>query len=227
MAEIDNVKPTKNGYAIAALVLALVALVFSWVPLFNIFSGILCVIGIALGIVGIVKIVKDEGKKAFSITALILNVVTLFVVLFFQASLMVAMHREAEGAQPIDYSVSSFDLSPGRSVDLDNGLTVSVNYVNRGVVYSYRDEDFVEVAVTIKNNSDEVIDTYPTDWRALDADYYSSCFEYVGAAEEILMPCKLHPGAEISGKLYSSENVVEVLYVTGVNESAAASWNIR
>lgn len=62
------ITPPGKGLAIAALVLGVISLLFSWIPFLNLFTGIAAVVGLILGIVAIVKAVKGTtGGKVMAI----------------------------------------------------------------------------------------------------------------------------------------------------------------
>lgn len=81
-----------SGLAVAALVLGIVSLLFAWLPVFNIFTGVAAVVGLVLGIVGILKANKGtaSGKgmaiAGVSISALAILMGTIINILVFSAA---------------------------------------------------------------------------------------------------------------------------------------------
>ena len=63
---------TKNGLGVAGFVIALIGLLFSWIPIVNVFSIWLCYIGLVLSLVAV--FLKNK-KKGLAIAGIILAVV--------------------------------------------------------------------------------------------------------------------------------------------------------
>ena len=73
----DNMN--KNGLGVAGFVIALVGLVFSWIPLLNVFSFWLCAIGIVLSLVAL--FLKNK-KKGMAIAGLVCGIVGILIYYF-------------------------------------------------------------------------------------------------------------------------------------------------
>ncbi|WP_187365328.1 hypothetical protein [Cellulosimicrobium cellulans] len=74
-----------KGFAITALVLALVALVLSWVPIVNNLAAVLAVVGVVFGVIALVGAVrKARPGKAMAISAIAVAVVAFVVVIVTQ-----------------------------------------------------------------------------------------------------------------------------------------------
>lgn len=74
-----------KGFAITALVLAVVALVLSWVPFVNNLAAVLAVVGVVFGVVAIVGAVRrGRPGKAMAISAIAVAVVAFVVVIVTQ-----------------------------------------------------------------------------------------------------------------------------------------------
>lgn len=74
-----------KGFAVTALVLALVALVLSWVPIVNNVAAVLAVVGLVFGVVALVGALrKARPGKAMAISAIAVAVVAVVVVIVTQ-----------------------------------------------------------------------------------------------------------------------------------------------
>ncbi len=226
MSDTNNVKVTKNGFGITALVLGIIALVFSWVPLINNFAAILAGLGAIFGLIGLIKIVKVQGKKTFSIVALVINIAAFALVLSSQAALSNAIDSVNEGPKA-EAGAQTTDLAPGQSVTLENGLVVSVDKVQKGLTFDFMDGKYMAVAVTVQNNGKKNASFNPFDWKSVNADGVQKGFEIVPNAENQLESGEIQPGGKVSGNIYFKDDTVKVEYVTGLSQSAAASWNVK
>ncbi|QYU58162.1 DUF4190 domain-containing protein [Weissella confusa] len=70
-------------WGIIALILAILALMISWIPIVNNFGGVLAVVGIVLGGVGL--FINRNNQKIFASISTILSVLALVVVLVTQS----------------------------------------------------------------------------------------------------------------------------------------------
>ena len=70
----------KNGLGVAGFVIALVGLVFSWIPLLNVFSYWLCIIGAVLSIVALFLKGKKRGLAIAGIICGIAGIVIYYLV---------------------------------------------------------------------------------------------------------------------------------------------------
>ncbi len=66
-----------SGMGIASFVMGLIALVTCWIPLVNLFSGLLAFVGVLLGVGGMAR----DGRKGFAIAGLILGLLAMAVVI--------------------------------------------------------------------------------------------------------------------------------------------------
>lgn len=78
----------KNGLAVAGFVIALVGLIFSWIPLLNAFSFWLSVIGIVLAVVAL--FLKNR-KKGLAIAGIILGAAGILVYYLVYAGIKAAL----------------------------------------------------------------------------------------------------------------------------------------
>ncbi len=223
---MNDAKPTKNGVGIASLVLGIIAIIFSYVPLIHLLSGVLAVIGLILGIVGIVQISKMHGSKAFSVVAIILNIIALIVVISTGAAYTEALNAVNEGAQPASKEVSTLNLKVGESAKLDNGLVLTLDSVERSVSVQNHEEKFTAATVTIKNEGTEKQPFNPIDWRSVSAEGVESGAELVISEENKLEAGDLQPGGKVTGTLYFKSDAAKISYVSGFKSTTAASWDL-
>ena len=80
-----------KGLGIAALVVAIVALLLSWVPIINNFAAFLGFVSLALGIVSLVIAAKRHGGKGLGIAASVISVVAIVLVFVTQAAYVKAI----------------------------------------------------------------------------------------------------------------------------------------
>jgi len=70
----------KNGLGVAGFVIALVGLVFSWIPLVNVFSNWLCYLGILLSLIALFLKNKKKGLAIAGIVCGVLGIVIYYLV---------------------------------------------------------------------------------------------------------------------------------------------------
>ncbi len=223
---MTETQPTKNGMAITALVLGIIALLGSWMPIINNLSAMLAVLGVIFGIVGLLKIKKANGVKTFSVVALTINVIAFAIVLSTQSMYSKALDNAANGAQAAA-GTQTTDLAVGQSATLDNGLVVTVTEIERGVTQDYIKGKFAAVNVTIENKGKDKTAVNPLEWKSINADGVEQDQEFVAPTDGRLESADLHPGGKISGKVYFKDDITKVAYVTGLNGTVAASWNLN
>ena len=245
----------KSAMGITGFVLGIIALLTSAIPIVNNFSFFLALLGIVFAIVGIVAGVRGtRSGKGLSIAALILGIVAVVVVLASQAAYGAAITSATESlksgaavtststtagssaatatsatsgdaaAQTSDQVVSS-DLAIGTAVQLDSGLSVSVDSVRTDLV-NYDGSQVTGVTVTYTNNgsSDASFNVY--DWKSQDtAGVQSYNAYYSGDEGPALSSGTLAPGGTVSGILFFSGAPAKVLYYSSIiAQSPSASW---
>ena len=124
--------------------------------------------------------------------------------------------------QKQDYS----NLAVGSSVQLDDGLTVTVNSVDKGLK-SYSDKTIVGVNVTYTNNGQKSASFNTFDWKGEDANGAQRSTTFYGDSQDALSSGKLSPGGSATGNLYFEDGTVRVCYYNNVfNDSPTAAWNL-
>lgn len=250
MSEKNVSKPT-SGMAIAGLVLGILAAVSSWIPIINNLSFIIGLIGFVLAIVGVVGTMR--GKKAgkgLAIAALVINIVALVVVFASQSAMSQAIDDATSGSSVVDTSTtdttqqddaaeedtsdvdssqqaSSTDLAVGTTIDLEDGLSVTVDSVETGLV-NIDGSTVVGVHVTYVNNGDEGATYNLYDWKGEDESGAQEYPTYYSDATDDLGSGTLAAGGTKSGSIYFEEGTVKALYFSSMlNNTPTASWVIE
>jgi invasion protein IalB len=136
---------------------------------------------------------------------------------------------DASTATDSDQEAATTDLAVGTSVSLDNGLSVSVDSVNKSVtnVTNLDGSSVVGVQVTYTNNGSDSKSYNFFDWKGEDSNGAQEDPVTTSIDEDALWSGSLAAGGSKSGMLYFKDGTVKVLYFgTVVSNDAAASWDI-
>lgn len=227
-----NYPKPKSIAAIIALVLGILALITSFLPIINNGSFILAVIGIILAIIGLVGTVRGKKSgKGIAIAALIISVVSCVVVLGTQSMYSAAIDEASESLENPAVSSSSetsdqyTDLALGTSVDFSNGVTVTVDQVERNLV-NYDESEMTGVRVTYVNNGDSEASFNVFDWKGEDSSGAQYSYGYYSEADNELSSGTLAPGGSVTGMVYFEGEPVKVLYTSSVFSDSSASWTL-
>lgn len=244
----------RSAMGITGFVLGIVALLTSAIPVVNNASFFLALLGAVFAIVGLVAGVRGtRSGKGLSIAGLIVSIVAIVVVIVSQAVYSAAINSAAEslksGAavtststgqaapaaaadaaasseQPSEQAAST-DLAPGTSVQLEGGLSISVDAVRTDLV-NYDGSQITGVTVTYANNgtADASFNVY--DWKSQDASGVQQYNSYYSGEEgPALGSGTLAPGGTVSGMLFFSGQPTKVLYYSSlIARSPSASWTI-
>ena len=238
-------RPSTSGAAIAGLVLGVVALISSWVPFINNFSFIIGAIGLILAIVGVVGTVRGRrAGKGLAIAALVINLVACAVVLATQSAMSAAIDDATSSPEVSSVGASSepaatddapdsaetqqatTDLAPGTSIELENGLVVSVDSVEPGLT-NFDGSSVVGVRVTYVNNGTEQASYNSYDWKGEDANGAQEYTTYYSDATDDLGSGTLAAGGTKSGTIYFEGTAVKALYFGNIlSDAPSASWTI-
>jgi hypothetical protein len=244
---------SKSGMAIAGLVLGIIALVSSWMPILNNISALIALVGAVLAIVGVVGTVRGKHSgKALAIAAVVINVVAFIVVLVMQSATKAALDKAIDGpsvsststSAPADSTSSTTtsddsadaeqqattDLAVGASIDLENGLSVSVDSVDASLT-NYDGSTVVGVNVTYTNNGSDSASYNEYDWKGEDAngaqEYATFYSGSAGDKDGALNSGTLSAGGSKSGTLYFEDGTVKILYFGSImSNDATASWDV-
>ena len=131
--------PRPKTLAIIALVLAVVGLIVAFIPIANMFAGVLLLPAFVIAIIALVK--KTQGGKGFSIAALIISVIgwivsIVMIIGFFIAAAAVNFNEDR------DFGSSSTPLDPEESATADETDDAAVD-VEPGV---YSEAAFIEAS---------------------------------------------------------------------------------
>lgn len=236
--------------AIAGLVLGIIAAVSSWVPIVNNLSFVIGLIGLVLAVVGVVGVMRGKRSgKGLAIAAVVVNVVALAVVLATQGAYSNALDEAVSGPSVSDVSAqdasaeedaassssdvapdaqqATTDLVPGTSVTLSNGLVVSVDSVETGLI-NYDGSSVTGAHVTYVNNGDEGASYNVYDWKGEDAGGAQEYTTFYSESTDDLNSGTLAAGGTKSGMVYFEGDTAKVLYFgAALSDTPTASWIVE
>lgn len=244
--------PKTSGLAIAGLVLGILAALGSFLPIINNLSFFLALIGLVLAVIALVGAVKGKNSsKGMAIAGVVLCVVSCVIVLVTQSAYKAALDKVTTGSEPVatssseqgassaqgDAAASSSsaqeekkdfnNLTVGSSVELEDGLVVTVNSVEPGLK-AYGDKVVIGVNVTYANNGSKSQSFNPYDWKGEDANGAQRTTTFYMDGTDELNSGKLSAGGTVTGNIYFEDGTVRVLYYNNMfNDSATASWSIQ
>lgn len=128
----------------------------------------------------------------------------------------------AEQTDDKDYS----KLSVGETVTLDDGMSVTVNSVQTGLV-NYDDSLITCINVTYTNNGsgNESFGSY--DWKGEDANGAQRSIVFFTESTDELNSGTLSAGGTVTGNIYFEDGITRVLYYSNMfNKSATAGWTL-
>lgn len=167
MSEANGNKAT-SGFAIAGLVLGILAAVSSWIPVINNYSFILAAIGMIFAIVGVVGTVR--GKKAgkgIAIAALVINLVAAGIVLAMQSAMSAAIDDATSGL----VSTEDVTVQQQEGTDTDAGADPTDQQAYAIADVQMTGDDYsVTISGTFTNNSDAEVSYVQVSYRLLDAE---------------------------------------------------------
>ena len=231
----------RSAASIVALVLGIIAILMSWMPIINNFAFIFGALGFIFGVVGLVGVLRGKKVgKALAIVALVINVLSIAIVLGTQSMYSAALDdavngpsatgtSQAEGAGEDEGGTSEegagyTDLAVGTTVELENGLAVTVDSVEPGLT-NYDGTAVIGVHVTYVNNGDETADYNPYDWKGENAEGAQEYSTYYSEAAENFNAGTLAAGGTVSGTIYFEGDAVKVLYYGSmISDEPTASW---
>ena len=193
-----------SGLAIAGLVVAGVALLTSFVPIVNNAAFVLALVAAVLAIVGIVK--TGAGKRrgrGMAVAGLVIAVLSVVIVL-------------------VTYS----NMAVGQAVDLDNGLSVSVDSVQTGLA-NYDGSTVTQITVTYKNNGSSNVSFNSYDWKASDANGAQRDETYYTSQENALDYGTLSAGGTVTGTVAFEGDIAKVYYYSSIVQSDSnIAWTL-
>lgn len=236
--------------SIVALIIGIIAIVMSWMPFINNLAFVFGAIGLIFGIVGLVGVLRGKRSgKVLAIVALVINVVSLVVVFGTQSIYSAAIDDALDGSEVTGVSQGSADddtdeadvtdddadatddgtytdLAVGTTVELENGLSVTVESVETDLV-NFDDSTVVGVYVTYENNGDEAATYNPYDWMGEDSQGAQEYSTYYSEATDELNSGNLAAGGTVSGWIYFESDTVKALYFgDALSDEPTASWTL-
>lgn len=238
----QNTRQGASGMAIAGLVLGIIAAVSSWVPIINNFSFILALVGVLLAIVGLVSTMRGKHTgKGLAIAAVVVNVVAIAIVLGTQSAMSAAIDEAVDGPgvaavdssegadaqQDAPAEQTTTDLAAGSTVNLENGLSVTVDSFETGIA-NYDGSTLVAAHVTYANNGTESASYNTYDWKGEDANGAQEYATYYIDSTDDLSSGTLAAGGTKSGTVYFQEGTVKALYFGSIiSDTPTASWVVE
>lgn len=243
--EHEQSKQRRSGLAIAGLVLGIIALLTSLLPIINNMSFFVALVGAVLAIIGLVACMRGKrAGKGLAIAAVAVNVISIVAVIASQGMYSAAIDDAMNGPQAVqesqdedaaeddaseskpDDSADEKKLAVGSSVELSNGMTVSVDEIVPGLT-NYDGATLTGVRVTYVNNSDEALSFNSYDWKGESANGVQSDATYYSEATEELSYGDLSAGGTVSGYVYFEGDLSNVLYFSSpFADGPAATWGV-
>lgn len=234
--EESSGKQHRSGLAIAGLIIGILALLTSLMPFINNISFFVALIGAALAIAGMVSCVRGKrAGKGLAGIAIVVNVVAVAAVLMSQSMYGAAVDDAMNGPQAVQSSEGDgkqkevqeqpvSELAIGSKVELENGLSVTVNEVASGLV-NFDGAEVTRVNVTYENNGDEPISFNSYDWKGENETGVRSDTTYFSDEENAINYGDLSVGGSVSGNVYFDGTLTKVLYFSSpFADDPAATW---
>lgn len=234
-----------SGLAIAGLVLGVVAVITSFVPIVNNASFFVAIVGLILAVVGRSQVKKGaKGGGGIAVAGIVLCVVAIVVTLAVQAACSAALDSLSTGSTGTVASSSApaasdeagdggaaeqadtANMAVGQTVDLDNGLSITVNSVTPGLA-NYDGSTVAGVSITYTNNGTSNASFNVFDWKAEDANGAQRDFTYYSEAADELGSGTLSAGGSATGNIYFDEPIVKVYYYSSIIDSSSnIAWAV-
>lgn len=119
--------------------------------------------------------------------------------------------EEENATEPEEVDTSN--LSIGSSVNFEDGLSVTVNSVEAGLV-NYDGSLITCVNVTYQNNGNDEADFNPYDWEGQDAQGVQRNTSYYSEASDELGYGSLAAGGAVTGNIYFDGELAKVVFST-------------
>ncbi|MDY2776863.1 MAG: hypothetical protein SOU51_00565 [Collinsella sp.] len=224
-------KTPRSALVITGLVLGILALLTSLLPIVNNMSFLVALLGAIFSIAGLIACARGKrAGKGLAIVAIIVNVVAVVAVLGSQALYGAAIDEATKGPQvssttqsakddadaddskdDVDDAATAQELAVGASVELDNGVTVTVDSVTPGLT-NYDGSTVTAIHVTYVNNGPEAVRFSSYDWKSENAEGTRKGMTYYSEAEEELSNGSIAAGGSAAGNIYAEGDSAKVLY---------------
>ncbi len=119
------------------------------------------------------------------------------------------------------------DLAVGTTVNLSDGLSVTVDSVQTGLT-NYDGSEVTGIHVTYVNNGDDGADFNVYDWKGENANGAQQDNTYYADAQDSLDSGTLAAGGTVAGNIYFDGSIVKALYFGNIfDKSATADWKLQ
>ncbi|PUB32258.1 hypothetical protein C8K30_101783 [Promicromonospora sp. AC04] len=147
------VVPARNGLAVAGFVLALVGILFAFIPIVNVVAIPLGALGLVFGVIGIVKARSRGVGMGLAVTAVVLSVLSVVVFVVANATLFAAVtavdSAVTDVASEPAFLEYDLDADPGElypndvfgDVDQNGKVSAEETYAKKGSESFVKDED--------------------------------------------------------------------------------------
>lgn len=135
-----------------------------------------------------------------------------------------AQEQTAETEAPAEEEKDLSNLAIGETVTFNDGLSVTVNSVQTGLV-NYDNSLITCVNVTYANSGSSNASFNVYDWKGEDANGAQRNTAYYSEASEELNSGTLSAGGTVTGNIYFDDGVTRVMFYENMfNDSASAGW---
>jgi hypothetical protein len=182
-----------SGLAIAGFVIAILAIIGSWIPILNNVSFFFAIIALVFGIIGFLAIRKGKRVgQGLAIATIIISIIACVVVLATQSFYGKVADEVGDS---ISESVNDFDgTNTEKLLETSVDITIGEFVFDAGEEADYDYDDTTQLSVTVKNKSSEK-DSYTVKIEAVDADGNRIADDTVYASD-------LNPGQSVSEKAF-------------------------
>ncbi len=171
MSDKSNGKST-SGAAIAGLILAIMAIILSWIPIINNFAFFLGLIGVILAIVGLVGTMRGKKSgKGIAIAAMVIGIISLVVTLGLQSMWSTAIDDAFDTSGVTSSEQNSSEEASSESSDESNSVEESVeeDYTISDVTATGNDYSMT-ITGTFTNNTDKTMSYVSLSYNLFDSD---------------------------------------------------------
>lgn len=234
----------KSIMGIVGLVFAIVAAASSFMPIINNISFFVALVSAVLSAIALLACLKGKKSgKGIAIAGIVVSVASIAIVMMTQSAYSAAIDdavkgpdvaNVSQGGEPqakddsksADGTADYVDLKVGSTVELESGLSVTVDSVDASLV-NYDGSPIVGVQVTYANGSDASADFNTYDWKGEDSQGARENVVYYSEADNELGSGSLAAGGTKTGMLYFKEGTVKALYFASIlSDEESASWQI-
>lgn len=225
--EVQNSSPEKkkDNLAIASLIVSIVAIAGSWIPILNIISMVVAIVGIILGAWSLIRAIKNKFPVGKAITSIIVSLFSIYLISYMYTNLNSSSSSKKVSSSTAQSSTDSTsnttesktdsnnsapeeksEYNVGETIDFD-GKEVTVTKVKRNYNTGNNfftpksGNEFVKVYIKIVNTSESEASINSLDFKIQNSKgVISSCSIVTGdSAEDELSFSTLAPGGTTEG----------------------------